>query len=340
MSGDVSPPGGSWLDAPARPSGQPGRPLVASNAAGEPSLARVVWTTLRLWWRRRVLRVPDEARLGTLRWTAIAAVVALVAASCVALVAGTGHAVPPAAHVPVKPSAAQVETVANERAASQWVAAQVAPGTTVACDAVMCGYLISAGVSDDVVIGKGSAGISAALVVSTPVLRHQAGSRLAANSPEVVAAFGAGPTRVDVLAATTSTATFLAAAQHAVTASARLGRMLARNGRLYIGVTQRQELAAGQVDQRLLVMLQQMLATHSVHVASFGDADPGANWPAQLRSVTIDDLIHRARGRMVNQVTADLRVVHALQAASDVSTQQIAGPGGAPELVIQVPASP
>ena len=338
MSGDVSPPGGSWLDAPARPSGQPGRPLAGTRAdGGEPSLARVVWTTLRLWWRRRVLRVPDGARLGTARWTAIAVVVALVAAACAALVAGTGRATPPAARVPAKPSPAQVQTVANERAAGQWVAAQVAPDTTVACDPAMCGYLISAGVSDDVVVGKRAAGISAALVVSTPALRRQAGSLLAADAPEVIAAFGTGPTRVDVLVATTSATTFLTSAQQAVTASARLGRALARNPRLYMGLAQRRQLAAGQVDQRLLVMLQDMLATHSVHVVGFGDPDPGATWPAQLRSVTIDDLIHLSRGRLVNQVIADLRVVHALQ--RDASTQQVTGPGGAPELVIQVPAS-
>jgi hypothetical protein len=339
VSGDVSPPGGSWLKAPARPGGQPGRgPAVSGADGGEPSLARVVWTTLRLWWRRRVLRLPDGARLGAARWTAIGVVIALVAAGCVALVAGTGRAAPPRPHSAAKPSPAQLQAVPNERAAGRWVAAQITPNTTVACDPVMCGYLINAGVGDEVVVGRGSAAISTNLVVSTPAMRQQ-DSSLLAEAPEVIAAFGSGATRVDVLVATTSAATFLTTAQEAVAASARLGRTLARNKRLHIALAAHQELTAGQVDQRLLVMLQHMLATHSVYVAGFGDADPGANWPTQLRSLTIDDLIHHSHGRLVNQITADLRVVHALQGSGDASTQQGTGPRGGPELIIQVTAA-
>jgi hypothetical protein len=341
VSGDVTPPGGSRLKAPARPAGQPRRgPVVSRADGGEPSLARVFWTTLRLWWRRRVLRVSDDARLGTLRWAAIGIVIALIAAGCVALVAGTGQTAPPRRpHVAAKPSPAQLAAVANERAAGQWVAAQVASDTAVACDPAMCGYLINAGAGDDVVLGKGSAGISAAMVVSTPALRAQSGSLLADDAPEVIATFGAGPTHVDVLVATTSAAAFLTTAHQAISASARLGRTLARSKRLHIGPAQRRKLTSGQVDKRLLVMLQHMLATHSVYVAGFGDADPGASWPAQLRSLTIDNLIHHSHGHLVNQAAADIQVVHVLQGAADVSTQQGTGPGGRPELVIQVPAS-
>jgi hypothetical protein len=294
---------------------------------------------VRLWWRRRVLRVSDGARLGAARWTAIAVVVVVVAVGGVALGVGTRQPAPARTHAPARPSAAQVQTVANERAAGSWVAVQIASDTTVACDPAMCGYLINAGAGDDVAVGKSSAGISTNLVVSTPVLRQQASSLLAADATEVIAAFGTGATRVDVLVATTSPATFLTSAQQAVAASARLGRTLVRNKRLHIGPATRQQLTTGQVDQRLLVMLQHMLAAHSVYVAGFGDADPGANWPAQLRSVTIDDLIHHSHGRLVNQVTADLRVVHALQGTGDASTQQGTAPGGGPDLVIQVPAT-
>jgi hypothetical protein len=341
VSGDVSPPGGSWLKAPARPGTEAGRRPDAGRAGrGEPSIIRVVWTTLRLWWRRRVLRVADEARLGAVRWTAIAAVVALVAVGCVALVAGNGQsAAPPRAPAPVKPSPAQLQTVANERAAGQWVAAQVAPGATIDCDAAMCGYLIDAGASNDVVLGKGAAGLSASLVVSTPTLRRDAGALLAADAPEVLAAFGTGPTRVAVLVAAASATAFLTAARQAVASSGRLGRTLARSRRLHVGGAARSELTAGQVDRRLLVMLERMLATHSVYVAGFGDADPGSSWPAQLRSVTIDNLIHHEHGRVVRQLGADIRVVHALQGPGEASTQQLTAPGGGPELVIQVAAS-
>ncbi len=344
MSGDISPPGGSWLDAPARPGGQAGRtPAVSRPDRGEPSLARVVGTTLRLWWRRRVLRVADGARVGTARWAAIAVALAVVAAASVTAALAGARPAPPPRHVAVKPTAVQLQTLADERAAGLWIAAQVPAGTPLACDPGMCGYLASDGVSGYLVIGSGrlAAGAAvpsgAAFVISTPALRKQAGSQLAAGAPEVIAAFGAGQGRVDVLVPAASRATFLQTVQSQVAASALLGRALARNRRLHIGLALRHELGAGQVDQRLLVMLEHMLATHSVYVAGFGDADPGASWPAQLRSMTINDLIHHQHGRLVSQATADLGVVHALD--GDASTQQATAPGGGPELIIQVMAS-
>jgi hypothetical protein len=348
VSGDISPPGGSWLDTPARPGGQPGRtPAVGRPDRGEPSLARVVGTTLRLWWRRRVLRVADGARVGTFRWAAIAVALAVVAAACVTAALAGARAVPspPPHHVAVKPTAAQLQALANERAAGQWIAAQVPAGTPLACDPGMCGYLVAAGVSDYMAIGSGRLAAGAAVpagvafVISTPALRKQAGSQLAAGAPEVIAAFGTGQGRVDVLVPAASKAAFLETVQSQVAASAQLGRALARNRRLHISLALRAELGAGQVDQRLLIMLQHMLVAHTVEVIGFGDPDPGASWPAQLRSVTIGGLIHHQHGRLVSQLTGDVRVVHALQSAANATTQQITAPGGGPELVIQVMAS-
>jgi hypothetical protein len=340
VSGDISPPGGSWLDAPARPGGQPGRPPVVSRADhGEPSLARVIGTTLRLWWRRRVLHVPDGARVGTARWVTIAVILAVVAAGCVTAAIAAALPAPPPRHVAVKPSAAQLQAVANERAAGLWVASQVPAGTPVACDPRMCGYLASAGVSDDLALksGKLAPGTAlpagAAFVISTPALRHQAGSLLAASAPEVLAAFGAGPTRADVLVVATSAAAFRHAVQSQVAASARLGRALARDRRLHLAAAARRELVTGQVDQRLLVLLKQMVATNSVYVNAFGDPDPGASWPAQLRSFTLGALRRHVRRHLVNYSDAYLDVVHRQQAAS---AQQITGPNGGPALLIQV----
>jgi hypothetical protein len=339
VSGDISPPGGSWLDAPARPAEHGRPPAVSRPDHGEPSLARVIGTTLRLWWRRRVLHVPDGARVGTARWVAVAVILAVVAAGCVTAALAAARPAAPPRHVAVKPSAAQLQALANEHAAGLWVASQVPAGTPVACDPGMCGYLASAGVSDDLELRSGKLAPGAALpagaafVVSTPALRHQAGSLLAAGAPEVIAAFGTGPTRADVLVVATSAAAFQQAVQSQVAASARLGRALAHNRRLHIGATGRRELISGQVDQRLLVLLRQMVATESVYVTAFGDRDPGASWPAQLRSVTLGALRRHVRRHLVNYSNAYLDVVHRQQAAS---AQQVTGPNGGPALLIQV----
>src|ERR1700689_4459213 len=134
VSGDTSPPGGSRLDAPARPGGGRARSAGTLRPPSEPSMVKVVATTVRLWWRRRILRVADGARLGARRWSVLAIVVAVVAAGGIALGLSTGSR--PAA--PVKrvvvakgPTPAQLEAEANEQAAGSWLAGQLAAGTEV-----------------------------------------------------------------------------------------------------------------------------------------------------------------------------------------------------------------
>ena len=341
MSGDISPPGGSRLDAPARPRGSRGQtPVIRQPQRGQPSLARVAGTTLRLWWRRRVLHVPDGARIGRMRWAVLAAVVVVLAAGGAAVAAAGSRAAPPHKPVAQRPTPAQLQTRLNEQAASSWVEGQVAAGAMLACDPAMCGYLQDAGVppADVVTFARGVAVPGgAALVLSTPALRTQSGPALAAGAPEAIASFGTGQDRVDVLVATASTAAaFLLQARHAQTLSARIGRSLDHDRRLHAGPVTRHELTSGMVDQRLLVVLQRMLAAHPVSVAAFGDADPGASWAAQLRSVTINALVRHAGKRRISDVSADLRLVHSLQAPDIASVEQTTLAGGA-ALVIQVP---
>lgn len=341
---DISPSGGPGLDTPARPGGERGQGAGASRPGrDEPSLAKVAGTTLRLWWRRRVLRLPDDARVGAMRWSVLAVVVVvLAAAAAVTIAASASHpAAAPKKPVPAPLTAAQRLTVANEQAASSWVRAQVDPGAQLACDPSMCGYLQDAGVSpaSDVVFGRGAAVPgTAAFVLSTPALRSQSGSALAAGAPEVVASFGSGQERVDVLVTASGTAAaFLQTAHQAQNASARLGRSLARNRRLKEGPNTRHELATGVVDQRLLVVLKLLLAAHPVSLAGFGDADPGASWSAPLRSMTIDGLVHHVGKRRVSYLGADLSLLHGLEPPGSASVQQITRARGGTSLVIQVP---
>lgn len=345
MSGDISPSGGSWLDAPARPAGERDQ-----SAAGrpprrdEPSLARVAGTTLRLWWRRRVLRLPDGSPVGSLRWSVLAAAVVVLAGGGAAIaVSGGGPARGPAQSAPRRPSAAQLLTVSNEQAASSWVQAQVDAGAQVGCDPAMCGYLLRAGVAaaNFVVLNRGAAVPGgAAFVLSTPLLRTQSGTSLAAGAPEVVARFGTGQQRVEVLLATSATAAaFLQAARHSQRVSARMGKSLARNHRLHAGPTTRRELTSGMVDHRLLVVLKRMLLAHPVSVAGFGDADPGASFPAQLRSMIVDGLVHHAGNRKVSYLQPDLSLVHGLKPPYTATVQQVTRPTGGTALVIQVPVT-
>ena len=341
---DISPSGGPWLDTPATPGGERGQGAAAGRPGrDEPSLARVAGTTLRLWWRRRVLRLADNARVGAMRWSVLAVAVVVLAAAAGVTIAATGSrpaAAPPEKPVPAPPTAAQLLTVANEEAASSWVQAQVDPGAQLGCDPSMCGHLQDAGVSsaNDVVFSPGRAVPGpAAFVLATPVLRSQSGAALAAGAPEVVASFGSGQERVDVLVAASGTvAAFRQKVQQAQNASARMGKSLARNRRLKEGPNTRHELTTGLVDQRLLVLLKRLLAAHPVSLAGFGDANPGASWSAPLRSMTIDGLVHHVGNRRVSYLGADLSVVHGLQPPGTASVQQITRARGGVSLVIQV----
>jgi len=344
VSGDISPSDGSWLDAPARPGGERDQgAAVRRPDRGEPSIVRVVATTLRLWWRRRVLRLDDGDPVGAVRWSVLAAVMVIVfAAGGVAIAAGGSAPAPaPRKPVPRPPSAAQLLTDSNEQSASAWVQAQVDSGALLGCDPAMCGYLQDAGIpaANDVMFTRGAAVPgSAAFVLSTPLLRAQSGSSLAAGAPEVAARFGTGQERVDVLVTSSgSAATFLQAVSEAQHASARLGKSLARNKRLHAGATARHAMTTGMVDHRLLVVLKRMLAAHPVSVASFGDASLDASWHAQLRSMTVGGLVHHVGRRRVSYVHAELSLVRGLKPPYTAAVRQVTRAHGGTALVIQVP---
>lgn len=86
--------------------------------------------------------------------------------------------------------------------AARWVMREVSRSVIVACDAVMCSQLFNAGIpaSNLLVLSPNAADpLGADIVIGTPAVRSQFGSRLALEyAPSVLASFGAGKLRVDV----------------------------------------------------------------------------------------------------------------------------------------------
>jgi hypothetical protein len=203
----------------------------------------------------------------------------------------------------------------NEQAAASWIAAQVTTGAKIVCDAAMCGYLTAAGLttSQEEVLRTGG-GMTAALVVDTPQARALAGAFVVAQAPEVIASFGTGPEEVAVRIERPGGPTgFHTAAQRAIAASGRGGRLLTANSRLHLSGTARQTLVSGRVDSRLLTVLKRLLAVGPVFVTGFDDASPGAGWPALLRSVSIDGLVQGAGSIQVSDLSAVLKLLGALR---------------------------
>jgi hypothetical protein len=301
----------------------------------------VVATTLRLWLRRRLLRVPDGARVGTGRWVGVAVVVIVIAGAAAVTISGTW---PPRASQarrhsqPLSPAAKLM--VANRAAAAAWVSAQVAPGTSVGCDPVMCTALVRTGFAGATTIRPGSALPSnVALLVTTAVLRAQYGTQLGVDAPATIASFGSGQAGVQVrVVAPGGVAAYRVAAGRARGARLKVGQELASSSGPHLSAAARQDLIAGRVDPRLMVVLQRLLARYPVYVVSFGDPGPGAGGWAPLRSAVIDGLQRREGGREVSQLAAVLNLLRTQPAPYKANISQPPAASGTVLLDVGFPA--
>ena len=198
-------------------------------------------------------------------WLAVlsAAVIVVAAGTAVALVRHQGAA--PRSGLASLTGAAQARTQA-----ARWVAGQVSRSAIIGCDTVMCAALNRAGVpSADLLVLRPSAPdpLGADIIVATPVLRAQFGSRLPGEyAPSLLAAFGSGQARVDI-------------------------RVVAADGAAAYRAALRRDAAArklaGQVDARLLLVLPALAGVHPVRVLGFGGLPPGAGPGIQRCSVLL-----------------------------------------------------
>jgi hypothetical protein len=166
--------------------------------------------------------------------------------------------------------------------AAEWITRQVSPGTKVACDPLMCSALQSLGIpaTNLLVLGPAAADpLGADLVVATPAVRSQFGSRLdSVYAPSVMAGFGSGAGRVNVrVIAPDGAPAYLAALSQDVAARKAAGAQLLANRQIKVTAQARAQLATGRVDSRLLIMLPVLARVHPVRILAFGDPGPGAS---------------------------------------------------------------
>ncbi len=201
----------------------------------------------------------------------------------------------PTASQPSEPApgsnALQVAAADRQQAAA-WIAEQVASSVVVGCDPEMCTELQQSGFPAgqlNELQPSAPDPLGSVLVVATPVVRNQFGTRLASvYAPLVVASFGSGADRVDVrYVAPGGTKTFdsqLAADRENRIAA---GRQLLSNQHVLVSATARQALLAGQVDPRLLVTLSALCHQWSLHLVAFDDPSPGVGSDVPLRGAEI-----------------------------------------------------
>ncbi len=277
----------------------------------EPSWARVIGTTARLWVRRHMRtsagRGPGSAEWARTGEPAAAGrrrlVLTLVAGAIVVVVAGavfvglSGQTGTIATHGKAAESkgrgASGLSAIANVRTqTAAWVARQVSQDAIVACDPVMCRSLQAQGLAAQNLLtlqASASDPLGSDVVVATAAVRSQFGSRLAGvYAPAVMASFGTGNARIDVRAvAPDGTAAYLAALRSDQVARQNAGMELAHNAGITMAPAAARELTAGQVDSRLLITLAAIAARNPVRLAGFGGAAQGASPGIPLRSADI-----------------------------------------------------
>jgi hypothetical protein len=315
-------------------------------ATPAPPWSTVLANTIRLWAARRRFwpatmrwRVTSALILAAVLFCGGAVTVALArgtiagkGAAGSAQSAGTGPAGTGAANGGQPPGGAAIAAAAAARtAAAAWVARQVAPAAIVACDPQMCAVLQSKGIPAGrlLVLGAGNAGpLGSDVIVSTAAVREEFGSRLTSvYAPVALVTFGSGSARMAVrVVAADGSAAYLRSLHADATARRAAGGLLLRNPHVRLSLAGRRELAAGQVDTRLLSAIGALATPYHVDVTGFGAPAAGASPGLPLRSADISPAPAR-RGRDAARLNSVKRFLLAQQAPfrpADVTTVRLA----------------
>jgi hypothetical protein len=252
----------------------------------DPSWPAVASTTVRLWFDRHYRRRAGRRRLVL----ALSALVAMALGAGVTLAftqPGTGST-PSGPHAP---NAIQVAQADRQHAAG-WIAREVASNIVVACDLEMCNQLQKSGFPGARLLPLQPTSpdpLGAQLVVATPVIRNQFGTRLASvYAPLVIASFGSGSERVDVrFVAPDGSKAFQAEMVTDQKNRIAAGEQLLTNNHVEVSADARKALLAGRVDPRLLVTLGTLAGLMPIHLVAFDDPSPGAGSEVPLRGAEI-----------------------------------------------------
>ena len=255
-------------------------------ARADPSWPTVAGTTVRLWFNRHYGR---RARRRSLVLV-LSALVAMALGAGVTLAFTQRDTARP--HVGTSaPNAIQVAQADRQKAAV-WIAREVASNIVVGCDLQMCNQLQKSGFPGARLMQLQPTSpdpLGSQLVVATPVIRNQFGTRLASvYAPLVIASFGSGAERVDVrFVAPDGSKAF--EAELATDRKARIaaGGQLIANNHVQASADARNALLAGRVDPRLLVTLGTLAGLMPIQLVAFDDPSPGASPAVPLRGAEI-----------------------------------------------------
>jgi len=246
----------------------------------------VAGTTIRLWFDRHYRQRGGHRRLVL----AVSALVAMAIGAGVTL-AFTQQETGSSQVIHHTSNAVQVAASDRQHAAG-WIASQVASNIVVACDLEMCNQLQKSGFPAARLLPLQPTSpdpLGAQLVVATPVIRNQFGTRLASvYAPLVIASFGSGAERIEVrYIAPDGSKAF--EAQLATDQKNRIaaGEQLLANNHVQASADARKALLAGLVDPRLLVTLGTLAGLMPIQLVAFDDPSPGVSSDIPLRGAEL-----------------------------------------------------
>jgi hypothetical protein len=172
--------------------------------------------------------------------------------------------------------------------AAGWIAQQVNPTDLVSCDPVMCAALRADGFPSSKlqVLGMTSeAPTNSAVVVVTAAVRGMFGSSLgSAWAPAILASFGSGTAEITVRQIAPNGALAYSKALDADLALRKASEAgLLTSPRITLSGPAKEQLAAGEVDSRLVLSLADLAAYKPIDIIGFGNPGPGATADTPLR---------------------------------------------------------
>jgi predicted Ser/Thr protein kinase len=236
------------------------------------------------------------------RWRTAALLAAVLLAGGVGGLALSlpGHALSPERHAGAHPVSSQeltAEAVARSRAVT-WILQQVSRAAFVSCDLQVCTELAQRGFPNLVTLGPESADpLGSTLVVATPAIQAQFGSRLASvYAPAVIASFGSGNARIEIREMYSGGSAALRAALQAELQARRTSdAQILANSHVAVSAIARTQLLSGEIDPRLPTLIAAITATYPLRIVVFGDQGPGGGPASLLRSMDLATHVGAAR---------------------------------------------
>ena len=290
----------------------------------EPSWPVVARNTVRLWLERHYITSTRRGQRRRLLFVLCALVAMGFGAGVTLAFTGAGQKIAPNGGGGMSAVSPLQQAAQNRQQAASWVAQQVAGA--VSCDPEMCKELMAdhypAGELNEVDPSAPDP-LGATVVVATPVIQSQFGTRLAAvYAPQVIASFGTGAEQVQVrYIPPGGTAAFESQLPADRTWRINGGQQLASNARIHASAAAKAELLAGQVDPRLLVTLGQLTHESPLQLIKFENSSPGVGNSVPLRGAWIGAPSDSDLTAIVNRLKTQINAYRIAEA----QIKQIAG---------------